>query len=281
MFQYALGYYLKSKTGNTLCLDYSLLKTNEIIKKVRLKKGFTPRKAMLEYFFIDEHKVRCSILTIIIDWILQKIFGKGFTGKSIAPIVQEKGNCRDNNSISFDSISDNDNVIICGYWQNIDYIEPIKQELSRQFQINIETDSNYKKILYAIKECESVGVHIRRGDYVALGWAKNETYYKNAINNSIDAIPNAHFFFFSDDIDWVKQKLSVNQDDVYVTIAGVNADLQEFALLMNCKHQIISDSTFGWWAAYLNPYKQKKVFIPYDVLGNIWPKEWERIQYSI
>ena len=55
-----------------------------------------------------------------------------------------------------------------------------------------------------------------------------------------------------------------------------DGDLYEFELLKSCKHQIISESTFGWWAAFLNENPEKEIYVPKTVKGDIWLKEWTR-----
>ena len=206
--------------------------------------------------------------------------GKGFTGKGTAQLLEEEGtDCRENNMDVFAGIDSSKDYIVSGYWQSIQYIEPVRKDLQRQFRISIKTGDEYRRALEDIQSCESIGVHVRRGDFVTLGWDKGIDYYQNALDAAGAMIPNARFFFFSDDREWVKEHF-IAENYTPVNISEDYADVKEFDLLRHCRHQIISESTFGWWAAYLNEYRNKSVFIPFDCRGDIWNDGWRRIEYK-
>lgn len=281
-FQYSVGYYLKKQLETDLCLDYSSAMIGRLLKKAGIKKNYSFRDIQLECFSLDFHCFQSSVVGFVIDRIIQKVSKtKGFTGKGITSVIKEDGlDCRYNNitSLNFSEISNN--VIISGYWQNIHYIEPIRDDLVRQFHIAIATHEEYNDFLKRIQSVISVGVHVRRGDFVALGWDKGADYYRSAIALARQVLPDAKFFFFSDDQAWVKDNLYDERDSVQVTIHEDHSDVKEFDLLRQCRHQIISESTFGWWAAYLNNNSEKRVFIPFDCRGDIWLDEWNRVRYK-
>lgn len=282
LFQYSVAYYLHNRIGADLCLDFSSAKVGKLLKSSGVKKSFTFRDIQLECFSLDPHKTQSSMFSFIIDRAIGAVSSaKGFTGRGIAPVLREDGkDCRNNNQDILNVADGNQDVILSGYWQNIHYIEPVRTDLLRQFRMNISTGNEYKKIETAIQSSESVGIHVRRGDFVALGWDKGADYYINAMNAARETIPNARFFFFSDDMDWVRENLFDASESTLVSVSEDHADVKEFALLSSCKHQIISESTFGWWAAYLNDNPQKQVYIPFDCRGDIWLDEWNRIEYS-
>lgn len=283
LFQYSVAYYLQKKIGSYLCLDYSSAKVGKLLKSSGVKKSFTFRDVQLECFNLDPHKTQSSLLTFFADRVVGRIStDKGFTGRRIAQVLREEGkDCRENNQSILNAADTNHDIILSGYWQNIHYIEPIRADLIRQFKMKLSTGNEYKKVKECIQSCESVGVHVRRGDFVTLGWDKGVDYYVNCLNAARSTIPNAKFFFFSDDLNWVRENLFDICDCTLVSVSEDNADVKEFSLLSSCKHQIISESTFGWWAAYLNDNEYKSVFIPYDCRGDIWLDEWKRIEYKV
>ena len=282
LFQYSVAYFLQKRIGSDLCLDYSSAKVGKLLKSSGVKKSFTFRDIQLECFYLDSHRIQSSAFTFFIDKIVKKISkSKGFTGRKIVKVLREEDkDCRENNQDILETADGSHDIILSGYWQNIHYIDPIRNDLIRQLKMKLNTCCEYNETQKVILSCESIGVHVRRGDFVALGWDKGADYYVNAMNAARETIPNARFFFFSDDMEWVKENLFDRDDSTLVTISENDADVKEFSLLSNCKNQIISESTFGWWAAYLNENPQKQVFIPFDCRGDIWLEKWNRIEYS-
>lgn len=282
LFQYSVAYYLQKKIGAELSLDYSSAKVGKLLKSSGVKKNFTFRDIQLECLNLDPHQTQSSIVTFLIDRAIGKISdSRGFTGKRIARVLREDGkDCRDNNQGILEMADGSQDVILSGYWQNIHYIEPIRSDLMRQFKMRLNTGIEYKKVKESIQSCESVGVHVRRGDFVALGWDKGADYYRNAMMVARQMLPDAKFYFFSDDQEWVKNNLYEKKDSIQVEIHEDHPDVKEFDLLRHCQHQIISESTFGWWAAYLNENCDKQIFIPFDCRGDIWLDEWNRVEYS-
>lgn len=120
-------------------------------------------------------------------------------------------------------------------------------------------------IMDAISDAaEPVSVHIRRGDYTQK-WARDRylvctaDYYNRAI--SILKGSGRRFFFFSDDIDWVKRAIDIPADAFFVPNHDVNT-FWYIWLMSKCRHNIISNSTFSWWGAYLNAAVDKTVIAP-------------------
>lgn len=119
-------------------------------------------------------------------------------------------------------------------------------------------------------ECgESVAVHIRRTDFIDMNWAGDETleYYQAAINYLRQEVHEPKFYFFSDDIEWVKKALGYSADYHYIDcFGGREADLEELFCMAACRHHVLTDrSTFGAWAAFLS-WRKKGVNIANGVL---------------
>ena len=125
----------------------------------------------------------------------------------------------------------------------------------------------------------TVSIHIRRGDYVRVGMALNELYYIRAIDRIKDYYEEPVFLVFSDDIKWVKKYIPLEKF-IYISEEFDFRDYEELWLMTLCKANIISNSTFSWWGAWLNNDKDKKVIAPRRWLSSqsgIVPENWEVI----
>lgn len=129
-----------------------------------------------------------------------------------------------------------------------------------------------------IKPIDQVSIHIRRTDYVGNSFYTqlwNTDYYEKAMAE----FPGTGFLVFSDDIDWCKQYFSGSND---IEFCEEEDPIKAMNLMAGCKHNIISNSSFSWWAAYLNPNPHKKVIAPKAWYTDgkertVCPKEWKRI----
>ena len=191
------------------------------------------------------------------------------------------------NEFRFDaSFLSNTNQYYCGYWQNEGYFRQIANQIKQDFKFpEIEGIKN-KTALQQIIDAESVAIHVRRGDYLKdplLGGICNLDYYEQAILNMISKIRYAHFFVFSDDIAWCIQNLNL-PNVTYVDWNKGNKSYIDMQLMSNCKHNIISNSSFSWWGAWLNNNSNKVVIAPKKWVNNlsssdidICPKSWIKI----
>lgn len=153
------------------------------------------------------------------------------------------------------------NYYVKGYFQDERYFKNIRSILLREFaprkKIRISKD-----LRSALEEPESVSIHIRRGDYVKLNWALNPVYYQRAINYIRQVYTNPVFLVFSDDLEWVKRNIRINNKYIYVNECNALEDFEELFIMSRCKANIIANSTFSWWAAWLNKNKEKIVIAP-------------------
>lgn len=141
-----------------------------------------------------------------------------------------------------------------GYWQNTKYFYKIKSILNNEFSYKWNLSDIQEKYLFRINSTNSVGVHIRRGDYLNLSnyyEVLDNAYYAKAIDYINEIIIDPVFFIFSDDINWCKQNFK--GDNFIFTDSEINTNAKEdFEMLKKCKHHIISNSTFSWWASWLS-----------------------------
>lgn len=159
------------------------------------------------------------------------------------------------------------NLTLKGHWQLLPYVEKVKNRLHGCVSYKALDTERDRQIMKDIKNCTSVSIHIRRGDYLKENQyqvIKGFDYYRRAIEYIKQHCPDAHFFVFSDDMDWVKTQMT--EKNVTFVDWNKEADSYKDMLLMSlCQHNIIANSTFSWWGAYLNAHDDKIV---------VCPKEW-------
>jgi hypothetical protein len=158
-----------------------------------------------------------------------------------------------------------DNTYIKGYWQSYRYFDAVGQPLRSTLEWP-PADRETEAWRTQIEACDSVSVHIRRGDYVqdprlAAYYEECSTdYYQKAMKVVVAKCPNAIFFVFSDQPDWVRSNW--NSEWPVNIVSGSRSPWSDLGLMAACKHHIIANSTFSWWGAWLNPLKHKTVVAP-------------------
>lgn len=153
------------------------------------------------------------------------------------------------------------NKLFLGQWIWPAMCEEHKTEIQNFVKFKIKPTPENQYYLDQIEEANSVGVHIRRGDYVSLGLIVcSLKYYEYCIDLMSEKVQNPVFFIFSDDISWVKQ--NIHTDKTLVFVDNKNGAPEDMQLLSSCKHFIMSNSTFSWWSAFLSKNESKIVISP-------------------
>ncbi len=171
-----------------------------------------------------------------------------------------------------------ENAYLVGYWQSDKYFpDPdVIQELRYEFEKRpqeIMQDSVSWTTLQQVECCESVSLHVRRTDYIDkehnhIHNICSETYYKNAIAEVRNKYPNAVFFVFTDDKEWCKKHFRGKNFFVVDLDEASKTDIAEMTLMSRCKHHIIANSSFSWWAAWLNDSPEKLIIAPNKWINN-------------
>jgi len=176
-----------------------------------------------------------------------------------------------------------------GYWQNHLYFNDISKIISTSFIFkNILDERNEDLLRYIKNEKSSISIHVRRGDYLKSNLYKglcDLDYYRNAIKYIINKLDNPVFFVFSNDIDWCKDNLMDLLNAFPTTFVSWNDGKNSYIdmqLMSCCKCNIIANSSFSWWAAWLNSFCDKIVIAPTKWINrskseNIIPDEWIRL----
>lgn len=229
LFRYAAGLKLSQLYDTTLCLDISFYNQGK-------------RDYLLDAFKLQEHELITE------------------------PFREEEITFYKYYQYSKDFLVLGDDSVICGFFQSEKFFEGIEKKIEEVFVIKEKTlEGIHTDIVEKIKQSNSVSVHVRRTDYL-----NYETfnvcgleYYKNAfdyINNKVDS---PHFYVFSDDIDWCKTNFTGYENISFVVAEDdLNTTIADFYLMSLCKHNIIANSTFSWWAAWLNRNNHKIVVAP-------------------
>lgn len=177
-----------------------------------------------------------------------------------------------------------------GYFQSEKNFIEIKDKVLKEFTLKKEFESEiFLAEKNRIDKIKGVSVHIRRGDYVSDPKTKSahgvcsKDYYEKAMSIMRSKIESAVFYFFSDDIEWVKKEFGTHADYIYVSRPSL-VEYEELMLMSSCAHNIIANSSFSWWGAYLNQNKHKIVIAPKkwvnrepDPHPSIIPEGWIRI----
>lgn len=158
-------------------------------------------------------------------------------------------------------------IYLEGYWNEERYFCDVAEQVRLQYQFAKPADDANRECLSQIANTCSVGIHVRRGDYKkypdTLPMCPVE-YYRKAVDwiEAGNQGQDLRFFIFSDDMDWCRENLSFLKNAQFVGHNAGTDSCKDMMLLSACRHQIIANSTFSWWAAWLNPNPDKTVTYP-------------------
>lgn len=275
MFQYLFAY-AKAKKMNKKLIIITTDVTDErpyCLNKFSLDKNVLIRTIKIPRF---KHKK----VQIIYGKIVRKLVKIRYNHDYII----EKDNCH-RKYTNYD-LEKNKNYYISGYFESYKYFDNYKKDVIKQFEPIYEIDENTKKTFEEIKNCNSISLHIRRGDFEGVGRTINIDYFKEQMEKMRKKVENPIFYLATQDEKVIEE--FKNCDDVRViNCKGENKDLNDWLCLKYCHHHIITNSTYSWWAAYLSDYKDKIVSImskeQYNAIENptnpneyedFYPVEW-------
>jgi hypothetical protein len=177
-----------------------------------------------------------------------------------------------------------DNSYMIGYWQSWRYVERIKPLLQKQLHFPAISDPALKYLLEETQNSYSVGIHIRRGDYVRSTRHPllPMNYYDSAVRIIEQCVARPKYFILSDDPEWVSKNLSLPDMYVVAINRGINS-YRDMQLMSACKALIIANSSFSWWGAWLNQNTNPLIIAPktwfprkHEIKG-IWLPSWKVI----
>ncbi|MBR6013827.1 MAG: alpha-1,2-fucosyltransferase [Selenomonadaceae bacterium] len=254
LFQYAVGRYLANKHNTELKI---------------VKNWFETTNAPLAYYQLDEFNI-------------QKNFVSEEEVKDLQLIQETR------TSFIPETLDAPDNIVLSGYWQSGKYFKDIRDILLKELTLKNplgKISSQWKeKILSA--EC-AVSMHVRRGDYMTPGFRNHSgtipfSFYYECISILKSRYPQMTLFIFSNELDFVGKNFKFDVPVEYVK--DCEKGCEEIFLMSCCKHNIIANSTFSWWGAWLNQNPDKEVFAPDPWHKDGWgghdvvPENWTEIQ---
>lgn len=275
MFQYACGRALALRSGDlNLKLDIEGLYRAKNIRDTHREYGlcnFSIKAEIISSKEAREFKYPFGFYSKLYKLVLQKVFRQYYV--SFVPrILKLRGN-----------------VYLDGYFQSEKYFKDFEKEIREDLKPNFVSASAIEFAKKIRDSQGSVSVHVRRGDYVGhkvFGGICDEKYYEEALNKIKSLIGKSTFFVFSNDISWVKKNIFFPEETFYISSEKL-LDHEEVFLMSQCSNNIIANSSFSWWAAWLNDNPNKIIIAPkkwahglYNKykLRNIIPKSWITIK---
>lgn len=157
-----------------------------------------------------------------------------------------------------------DDCYLMGYWQSERYFFDVAEEVRKDFTFKLDMSPQNIETADKIRNTNAVSLHVRRGDYVnnSVYATCTRDYYRTAILHLSKHVNAPTFFVFSDDIDWVKNNLDIDFPLHYVNHNKGSESYNDMRLMSMCQHNIIANSSFSWWGAWLNPSADKVVVAP-------------------
>ncbi len=275
MFQYAHGRRLATATGRLLWLDLSWFDEAESL-------GQTPRSYQLGAF-----RTRSLVLPA---WLARAAFSgspsRGLVTRAVERFVHRVR--ESSGPIDPASLRGRRIVHLEGYWQGEAFFEPFAAAIGDDFRLAAPMTAHRKGILRRIGEKASVSVHVRRADYVthpgvsAFHGTCAPEWYADAMARMEEHEPGCRFVVFSDDVPWSRANLPARADMIFVDKSD-GRDYEDLHLMAACRHHIIANSSFSWWAAWLNRSPGKRViaprrwFLAREAPDGLLPTGWERL----
>lgn len=163
--------------------------------------------------------------------------------------------------------------VLAGLYQSGRFFEKIRPIIVEEFRVKNEPSKENAAMINELSGCNSVCVHIRRGDYSDPKWSFlkicNEQYYRDGMDYIAEHVGDPVFYIFSNnsrDLKWIKDNYHFDYDVRYVDMG--NSACEDMRLMCSCKHFVLSNSTLGWWGSYLSENADKIVVVP-----DAWQKE--------
>ena len=258
LFQYAVAYSLAKRLRQTVQFNFAL------------SRRMTRQKLDLAELNIEHHNF---VESVDLPWQVN-LLKNAYINKAIRMLNCSKipaGDylywieTRDEFQKAFFDI-EADNLYVDGYFSSAVYFQEYRKELLSQFTPAYQPEKQYLDMLEKIQTSNAVAVHIRRGDFMT---STSDFHYNLPISYYTDAfefiscrVSRPIFFWFSNDIDWVIQTFGMKENYVFPQLKTTHAGIDDMMLMKNCKHIIAANSTFSWWAAWLNENEHAYRIVP-------------------
>ena len=259
LFQYAIGKHLSIRHGVPLKLDTSFFET-QTLRRFKLDNYnivaqiASPEEINHFLFWQKDHGLPAKFYRKI-----QKMFPRNkrrYIKESEWWIYDP------------DVLNASSNVYLDGYWQHYKYFLNVYPEIFTEITLKEGADGAQVLKERILENSSSVSIHIRRGDYITDPDAYNLMgtlpleYYASAMDFINTKLSNPFYYIFSDDLNCAKDNLNIKAPSTFVDLEGGLKDYIELDLMSKCHHNIIANSSFSWWGAFLNRNPGKIVISP-------------------
>lgn len=282
LFQYALGRALSLKNKDELKLDTHFFGLG--IEKARPFKlsHFNISAGIAQKADFRKIGIPSQANQDLLSKILRKIYRMLEESK---PLPKRKVVIERRFDFDPDIMEIKSSCYLSGVWQSEKYFKDSEDIIRKEFTLKNNPSAAAESWMRKAMECNSVSIHIRRGDYVEdprtnrFHGVCSPEYYARAISLISQKIKDPIFFIFSDDIDWVKDNFKISHLAHYVSDKKI-PDYEELIIMSRCRHHITANSTFSWWGAWLNENKDKIVIAPeewfkvYENTTDLLPDSW-------
>lgn len=284
LFQYSVGTSLAFLNRTINKLDISWYASNPI-------RDYALHNFMIREFMATRHEINtffCNNAFLKNRNRIIKLYNKLFDFDHFPYSINVTRVVESSSYFDSDILKKGGDIYLEGFWVSYKYIIPeVEARLRNEFQLRFPLSKKAAKFSDFISQCEQpVALHVRRGDYVARSdyvkkfGSLEINYYQLAIEILQQRLGNFQIFAFTDDPDWVQDNF---WDTEQLTIVSGNniPDYEELHLMSKCQHNVIANSTFSWWGAWLNENPQKIVIAPKKWMNNgkfrledIIPNDW-------
>ena len=272
MFQYAAARALSVKTSSVIKFDISGLKEQQ--KPFRKYTDDDVKQLLdesLGAFDIDCLVAKDDIIKTLRGWGDERLFLNKIKKKirrlfGVYPQAYFQEKVRFGYDLSLFRMENKS--YIDGFFINPKYFKDIKDILREEFTFKNSQSGENMALSKELASCNSVSVHVRRGDYADPKQTGNlypvygREYYEKAVNVIQRCVAEPKFYIFSDDADWVIKNFDFIPNSTIVSHNPIDKGYEDLRLMSQCKHNIIANSTFSWWGAWLNNNPEKKVITP-------------------
>lgn len=261
MFEYAFFLAMQERFPNSKCyLDISMM-NEETHNGYELERVFGIRMQMADRQDVAKLSEYCP-KTIKYNKTINKInaFRRVIMGIKPSYIVQEDSSAFYAEYFSLNVLY---SYYLRGVWANVKYFYAIKEKVLSSFIFPKITDEKNKLLVEKMAKTNSVSIHFRKGDYEEFGFEiLSGEYYQQAIDYMDKNLSSPEYFIFSDDIRGAKENIGEAENFTFIDWnVGKNSYI-DMNLMSLCKNNIIANSTFSFWGAYLNRNPQKTVIYP-------------------
>lgn len=278
--------------GNQM-FRYSLGRTLSVLNDSELKLDVTPfENDNIRTYELGQFNIRENFAT---NAEIEEIAGKiGLLKRCFMRLnINSNNKYIRERSFAFDSkiLDLRGDLYLDGYWQTEKYFNNIAPLIRKEFSLKRSLDNRNREIVDEMKTSNSVSMHVRRGDYITKkrtvflsGGVCTLDYYYNAVKLIESLVKKPVFYIFSDDIQWTMQNIMLEHPTFYIDWNLGKNSYKDIVLMSLCKHNIIANSTFSWWGAWLNEHEGKIVISPsrwfnYKLKDykDVIPRDWKRI----